>query len=184
MTEALAITTKFLAALTRCVVPHVIVGSFARNAHAFPRSTEDAEIVLALDANGLTGFEMELGEDFSLDAQISFATVTGTYRHNLTHRETEFKTELFLLSQDAFDQARFARRQPVDFSGHATFVLVAEDVIVSKLRRLHHKDWEDICDVIAVKNAALDWNYIHHWTASHGTRAKLDEIRATVPVID
>ena len=184
MIEALNITTQVLAALSRCGVPHVLVGSFARNFHSFARSTKDADIVLALDAAGLNRFESELGSEFSLDPQITFETNTGTFRHVLVHRATTFKTELFLLSLDAYDQDRFHRRQAINFNGQATFVLTAEDVIVTKLRWFRTKDIDDIRDVIAVKSAKLDWNYIHHWTAIHNTRAKLDEIRAGIPQID
>ena len=184
MADAIAITTQVIAALSRCGIPHVVVGSFARNFHSFPRSTNDADIVLGVDGTGLTRFEAELGREFSLETQTTFETITGTFRHVLIHRETAFKTELFLLSQDAYDQERFQRRQAICFNEQATFVLTAEDVIVTKLRWLRPKDVEDIRDVIAVKSAKLDWDYIHHWTDLHATRAKLDEIRATIPKID
>jgi hypothetical protein len=184
MADSLEITTLVVAALSRCDVPHVMVGSFARNFHAFPRSTKDADIVLAVDAAGLNRFEIELGRDFSLDPQTTFETNTGTFRHILIHKATEFKTELFLLSSDAFDQERFRRRLATSFNGHRTFVLTAEDVIVTKLRWHRPKDVEDIRDVIAVKNAVLDRDYIHRWTEIHGTGAKLDEIVRTIPEID
>ena len=184
MVDSLAITTLVVAALTRSGVAHVVVGSFARNFQSFPRSTKDADIVLAVDAPGLSRFETELGGDFSLDPQTTFETNTGTFRHTLIHKETEFKTELFLLSQDAFDQERFRRRKVFNFNGHSSFVLTAEDVIVTKVRWARAKDVEDIRDVIAVKGSTLDWNYIHHWTEIHGTRSKLVEIRASIPKID
>lgn len=184
MADSLAITTLVIAALARSGVPHVVVGSFARNFHSFPRSTKDADIVLAVDAAGLSRFEAELGGEFSLDAQTTFETNTRTLRHTLIHRETEFKTDLFLLSQDPYDQERFSRRLAMNFNGQPTFVLTAEDVVVTKLRWLRPKDVQDIHDVIAMKNHALDWDYVHRWTAIHNTRTKLDEIRAAVPVID
>jgi hypothetical protein len=184
MPDSLAITTLVIAALSRSNVPHVVVGSFARNFHSFPRSTKDADIVLAVDAPGLARFEAELGGDFSLDPQRTFETNTGTFRHTLVHKATEFQTELFLLSQDPFDQERFRRRQAFQFGGISSFVLTAEDVIITKLRWSRPKDVEDIRDVVAVKGRALDWNYIHHWTDIHGTRGKLDEIRASIPKID
>lgn len=184
MVDSLAITTLVIAALGRSGVTHVVVGSFARNFHSFPRSTKDADIVLAVDLEGLSRFEAELGLGFSLDSQTTFETNTGTFRHTLVHKETEFKTELFILSKDAFDQERFHRRLPFHFNGHPSFVLTAEDVIVSKLRWLRAKDIEDIRDVIAAKGGLLDWNYIHHWATIHGTRVKLDEIRASIPKID
>ena len=40
-------------------------------------------------------------------------------------------------------------------------------------------------DVIAVQgDEVLDWDYIHRWTAEHGTRELLDEIRASIPPLD
>lgn len=184
MADSLEITTLVVTALSRSAVPHVLVGAFARNFHSFPRSTKDADIVLAVDAAGLSRFQAELGREFSLDPQTTFETNTGTFRHTLIHKESEFTTELFSLSQDDFDQERFRRRLAIQFNGHDSFVLTAEDVIVTKLRWSRPKDVEDIRDVIAVKAATLDWNYIHHWTAIHGTRAKLDEILASIPKID
>ena len=62
---------------------------------------------------------------------------------------------------------------------------MGEDVVLSKLRWARPKDIEDIRDVMAVKGVdALDWNYLNHWTAVHGTSAKLDEIRASIPSLD
>jgi hypothetical protein len=185
MTDSQQIVTHVIAALSRSGVPHMVVGSFARNFHSFARSTQDADIVLAVDATGLDRFERELGPEFTLDPQATFETNTGTFRHTLLHTATEFKTELFLLSSDPFDQERFRRRQAFHYNGHPSFVLTAEDVILSKLRWSRPKDLEDIRDVLAVKGeAALDWNYLHHWTAIHNTRAKLDELRAGIPKID
>lgn len=51
--------------------------------------------------------------------------------------------------------------------------------------RSGNKDAEDIANVLAVQgDDAFDWNYIHRWTAEHGTREKLDEIRASIPPLD
>jgi hypothetical protein len=184
MVDSLVIITLVIAALARSKVPHVVVGSFARNFHAFPRSTKDADIVLAVDVTGLNRFETELGPDFSLDPQTTFETNTGTFRHTLIHKATEFKTELFLLSNDDFDQERFRRRVAFNFNGCDSFVLSAEDVILSKLRWFRPKDVEDIRDVMTAKMASLDWNYIQRWAGIHGTLKRLEQIRTTVPKID
>lgn len=179
------IASRVVGALARCGVPHMVVGSFARNFHSFARSTQDADIVLAVDAAGLSRFEAELGPEFSFDPQATFETNTGTFRHTLKHVATEFKIELFLLSNEPFDQQRFSRRQAFRFNDYQSFVLTAEDLILSKLRWSRAKDFEDIADVMAVKGvAALDWNYLNHWADQHGTRAKLDELRASVPTIE
>lgn len=42
-----------------------------------------------------------------------------------------------------------------------------------------------IRDVIAVQGEdAFDWDYIHRWAGEHGTRSRLDEIRASIPPIE
>ncbi len=134
MPDSLQITTLVVAALARSKVPHMIVGSFARNFHSFARSTQDADVVLAVDMAALNRFLSELGGDFSADPQATFETNTGTFRRTLIHAATDFKIELFLLSDEPFDQERFRRRLPVNFNGQPSFVLTAEDVILSKLR--------------------------------------------------
>jgi hypothetical protein len=53
----------------------------------------------------------------------------------------------------------------------------AEDVIVMKLRWVRSKDLDDVRDVIAVQGDALDWDYIHGWTAQHKSQERLERIR-------
>lgn len=60
------------------------------------------------------------------------------------------------------------------------YLPAAEDVIVTKLRWLRAKDCEDLGGVIGVQGNALDWQYIYRWADEHGTRAALDEIRASI----
>lgn len=157
----------------------------------FPRSTKDADIVLAVDAKTLFDVAQQLGPEFVIDDQGTFEMVTGTMRYHLRVPAIAFEIELFMLSTDPHDQARFERRRRVFSSqiGCEIIVPTAEDVIIMKLRwakiAKRGKDSEDVRDVIAVQgDEALDWDYIHHWTALHETRALLDEIRASIPPID
>jgi hypothetical protein len=116
--------------------------------------------------------------------------VTGTTRY-LFHIEGDvFQIELFRLSEDQHDLARFARRKRAHSTplGRDVFLPTAEDVIVTKLRWAFHaaraKDRDDVRDVITVQGDALDWPYIHDWCERHGTRTVLDEIRASIPSLD
>ncbi len=173
-------------ALEATGVPHVLVGSMSSNVHGFARSTKDMDLVLAANTAGLEHLFAALADVFDIDPQASFETVTGTLRHVLVAKDGKFKVEIFQLSPDLHDQERFHRRLTVDYPTlkARVSILTAEDVIVTKLRWARSKDLDDIRDVIAVQGPALDWNYIHRWTAVHGTRAKLDEIRASIPPID
>jgi len=177
---ATTIVRCVIAALNQAGIPHVLVGSFARNYYADPRSTKDADLVLALPS----GFSWQpvldaLGPGFSLDAQMTFETNNVTFRSTLIHQESSFMVELFQLGSDLYDQERFRRRRPITYEGLPTAVLTAEDVIVTKLRWARGRDLDDVRDVIALQGEdKLDWEYIRRWTARHGSNAKLDGILA------
>lgn len=181
MKEALAIVTEVIGALSRSGIPHMMVGSFARNFHSFPRSTQDADIVLTLQPGDLDRLMLEAGPAFTLDPQAGFETNTGTFRHTLIHRQSGFTIELFLLSRDPFDQERFARRMFIQFNGASSCVLTAEDLIITKLRWARTKDLDDVRDVLAVQSdGSLNWDYVARWTDVHGTSERLAKIRAAL----
>lgn len=173
------IVRRVIAALNQAKIPHMLVGSFARNYYAEPRSTKDADVVLALTNAALAEFLAALGPDFQLDGQMSFETTTGTTRNILVHPQSGFTVELFYLSDDPYDQERFQRRRRTNYDGVPTAILTAEDVVVTKLRWARSKDLDDVRDVIALQGeASLDWAYIHRWTAVHCSQDKLSRIRA------
>lgn len=181
MMPAVQIASRVIAALNAANIPHVLVGAFARNYYAEPRSTKDADVVVSVAANGLNQFIKILGPDIRMDEQLAFETNTGTLKNVLVHQDSGFTVELFYLSNDAHDQERFKRKHATTYEGQPTFVLTAEDYIVTKLRWPRSKDFDDTRDVIAMQGDALNWNYIHHWADIHGSRAKLDRVRAAIP---
>jgi hypothetical protein len=167
-----------------------LAGSFSSNFYGIPRSTKDADFVAVLGGK-IVELERALGEEFVFDPQPSFETVTGTYRERASIPSVPFDIEIFHLSNDAHDQSRFARRRRVrdELVARDICVPTAEDVIITKLRwakiAKRGKDSDDVRNIIAVQgDDALDWNYIHHWCEQHGTRALLDELRASIPPLD
>lgn len=174
--DAVALIAPLLRALSKHDIPYVLVGSFSSNQYGIPRSTKDADLVLQSDGE-LDALMASLGPKFVLDPQLSFETVTGTMRWIITHPESAFIIELFLLTDDPHDQARFGRRVATEIADQTAWVVLAEDVIITKLRWARDKDLADVRDVIAVQGDALDWAYIEKWTSQHGTEQRLAGIR-------
>ncbi|HPM23665.1 MAG TPA: hypothetical protein PLP66_07140 [Phycisphaerae bacterium] len=174
-------------ALEAAGVPYMVVGSLSSNLYGIPRSTHDADIVVQLAPERLSELRKLLAPPFRWEPQMSFETVTGTTRQILEAPGGVFKIELFFLTDDPHDQARFARRVPVAVLGRQAYAASAEDVVITKLRwskqGQRHKDVDDVRAVLTVSGAMLDWDYIHRWCDAHGTRALLDEIRRTIPQI-
>ncbi|HEY7086521.1 MAG TPA: hypothetical protein VH518_00450 [Tepidisphaeraceae bacterium] len=104
------IVTRVIDALEKLRIDHMVVGSFSTSVWGFPRSTKDADFVVELGQTPVAALMTELGPDFQLESQMSFETITATMRYRVLHRQAGFLIELFLLSNDPHDQARFARR--------------------------------------------------------------------------
>ncbi len=183
MTPQDSLTLQVADALSACGIPYLLAGSFASNFYGIPRSTEDADFVLQLAGGVGADFAGKLGAGFEFDPQLSFETVTGTYRQYLRHVRTSFKIELFMLCKDPHDQERFGRRREQNLFGRKVWLLTAEDVVISKLRWARTKDKDDVRDVLSVQRDRLDWPYIEKWCREHATFDLLNEIRRSVPEI-
>lgn len=171
-------------ALAGAGIPYMLVGSLASNFHGIPRSTRDADFVVELAAGRLARLASLLPPGLRLEPQPAFESVTGTTRFLITLTGSSFVCELFVLSDDDHDQARFRRRQIVQVLDQQAQVASVEDMIVTKLRWAiaggRGKDSDDVRNMIAVQDTALDWAYIHHWVERHGTAALLADIRASL----
>lgn len=163
---------------------YAISGSFASNFWGEPRSTRDIDIIFRPETLDVSELGQKVSSAFELDTQMRFEGITGTSRYVLVDRRTGFQAELFLLTDDPFDQSRFARRTQAELSGVRAIFLTAEDVIVQKLLWLQRsgdqKHNEDVRKTMAVQYAGLDWDYIRRWTEEHGTGGLLDKILKSI----
>ena len=101
--------------------------------------------------------------------------VTSTRKQLIKVKNSTFEIELFYLSDDAHDHARFSRRRKAEIKpGIAAYFPSAEDVIIQKLRWCRAgkrtKDFSDVVAVLQVQDPKhLDWAYIEDWCAKHET---------------
>ena len=177
-------TLRVISALNTLDIPYMLTGSMATNLYGIPRSTEDADFVVQLDdKKGISNIAQQLGADFVLDRQASFESVTVSQRFLFRVRESEFKIELFLLTDDSFDQQRFQRRQKLQLPDGWVWVPTVEDVVVNKLNwaqiSKRSKDFDDACNVASTSGDLIDWNYVSQWCATMETSDLLAKLRAS-----
>jgi hypothetical protein len=70
-------------------------------------------------------------EAFSLDPQLGFESVTATKKALLHTEQHDFHIELFELSDDDHDQARFSRRVKIETLGTYAWIATPDDLIVN-----------------------------------------------------
>lgn len=173
--------TRLIQSLNASRAPYMMVGSFSSNLHGIPRATEDADVVIQGDEKDLRQITAALSASFTPERQLGFETVLGTTKHKFHLDGTAFKVEVFELSADPHDQARFARRHTAQWLGLPVQVPTPEDVILQKLRWARPKDLEDIRGVLAVQAGRLDMAYLTQWCERHGTLAQLRRSIASLP---
>lgn len=178
------IVLHFIKAFDQLSIPYMVVGSYSSNVYGRPRLTHDADFVLQLSGNPIPALAKVLGSDFRIDPQMSFESVTGTMRYIASHTGSAFKVEMFLLTGDPHDAARFQRRQLVDFEGKSVWLPTPEDVVITKLRWSkggnRSKDVEDVRQVLSVQSKQLDLPYIRQWCDQHGTRDLFERLLQAV----
>jgi hypothetical protein len=167
-------------------IPYMLVGAYASNYYGRPRMTSDADFVVAIQDHQLRQLLSAMGPDYRLNPQMAFEAVTMTTYHVIVHRATAFKIELFVLTDDPHNQVEFQRRRQVDFEGHPTWLPSPEDVIIQKLRWSsgpnREQDLPDATQVLRVQRSlGLDFAYIRHWCAQHGTLELLEKTLQSLP---
>lgn len=176
------VLARVLEALETLNVPCMLTGSFASNYYGEPRSTHDADIVLAITPQDATRFEAALGNDFVVSDAHS-ATAKGQ-PFNAVHVASSFKVDFWLLKEHPFDQGAFARRRTVRLFGHAVAIPSPEDLVLQKLRWAQETSSEhqrrDVAAILRAQRGALDGTYLEYWADAIGVRASLEEVRETV----
>lgn len=164
---------------------YVIVGAVAYNLYGIPRFTKNGDFVLAVPAETLERVLAGLPPEFPVDPQARRELFTATTRWVIHVTGHELKMEFFLLGTDLHHQEEFCRRQrawlpKIDLEA---WVARPEDLVIQKLRWARRKDLDDVANILSVQACALDLDYIYGWTERHGTRARLEEVRASIPNI-
>lgn len=183
MVSATSLVLRMIDMFDQMTIPYMLVGSYSSNYYGRPRSTRDADFVIVVSDEQISKLRIGLLPDFHLDAQMSFETVTMHTRYVITHHETAFKIELFLLTADAYSQERFKRRRHVDFEGRRAWLPTPEDVIVQKVlwgkTARRSKDIEDVQQVLGLQRENLDLTYIRHWCDRLETRDLFEKLLAS-----
>ena len=177
------VAERVIRALQDAGIPFLVVGSFSSNQYGIPRSTKDIDLVVQAPPGQLRDLAGVLGSDFIPEKQFRFETNTGTLCQEFSATGSPMRVEVFSLSDDAHDQARFGRRIERAMFGTVVPFPSPEDVIVWKLRWARPKDLEDVRGVILVQQQEgnLDWDYIRSWCTEHQTLAKLEDLLASLP---
>lgn len=166
-------------ALDRAGVPHMVSGSVASARHGEARATQDIDLVIDPTAaqmdvlhDGLMATGWYVGDARSaLRARSQF---------NVIDTISGWKVDLIVRKDRPFSEVEFGRRRPVVMGGVHTWMVTAEDSILSKLEWAREgtseRQLRDVRAVIAQQRDTLDWRYLRKWADELLIGDLLDEV--------
>jgi hypothetical protein len=123
--------------------------------------------VLVLEPREVERFAAAFESGFFIQPESVRAVFKPPHQFNVLDEQSALKADFWLLRENAFEQAAFARRAQVNLFGVSTWIATAEDVILHKLfwNKLTPSDRQvqDAAGVYAVQGKALDTAYLDHW---------------------
>ena len=165
---------KVIETLDRSGIDYMVSGSVASSLQGEPRSTHDIDVVVSIqetDVETLVG--AFLPPTYYLDAESIREAISRRSMFNLTDVLEGDKADFWILTDQPFDQSRFARKYVEDVLGMRLRVSSPEDTILAKLQWAlksggSEKQFIDALRVFEVQHGNLDLAYLTRWTVDLG----------------
>lgn len=168
-----------IAQVERLGISYAVMGGFAARAWGLPRPTFDADIAVAVDADGMLRLLAALegaGFDVPPEHKTGFLDSVGGFKKAKVNRFVDrhvWSTDLFVV-EGAFLRSALARARQAAIGQQQVRVMAPEDIILLKLIANRRKDLADAEEIVAVC-ADLDVPYLRDWAARLDINNRLAE---------
>ncbi len=175
--------SQVVRALDANKIDYMITGSIASSLQGEPRSSHDIDIVLSLDPTAANALIKSFPPpEYYLSQPAVQEAIENNSMFNLIRIDEGDKVDFWLLTDDRFDQSRFARKAVNDLSGLRLKVSAPEDTILAKLRWSalcggSEKQFNDALRVYEVQFNHLDLEYLSHWAQELDVEPLLQRLR-------
>jgi hypothetical protein len=160
--------------LTSAGIDYMITGSVASSLQGEPRASHDIDLVILLRPEAVTRLLADFpAPEFFLSEQAIRDAIRHKSMFNLLQVNEGDKVDFWLLTDEPFDQSRFARRRAEEVFGAALNVSAPEDTILAKLRWCQlaggsEKQFKDALRIYEVQGSKLDIDYLRTWARQLG----------------
>ena len=150
-------------------IQYMLTGSIASSLQGEPRSTHDIDIVAEITrSSARTLVEAFPFPGFYLEEDSIIAAIEEKGMFNLIEASEGDKVDFWILTDEPFDQSRFARRIREEVVGVKVQVTTPEDTILAKLKWAKdsggsQKHFTDALRVFEVQHDIVDMKYLEQW---------------------
>lgn len=150
-------------------IEYMLTGSVVSSLQGEPRSTHDIDIITTIKEASVAKLAVAFPPpDFYLDEEAIREAIHQRSMFNLIDITTGDKVDFWILTDEPFDQSRFARRYIEVLPDLNLQVSTPEDTILAKLRWAKiaggsEKQFTDALRVYEVQFGQLDLAYLEQW---------------------
>jgi hypothetical protein len=160
-------------------VSYYVTGGIAAIAYGEVRTTQDVDIVLAIERSEVVRLAALL-EQAGFYVPGVDDVLSGRMRTlQVTHMETISRADLIVAILNDYEQLKFDRKQAYPLpDGTQIYLASPEDVVINKLRwrqkSQSEKQWRDVLGVLKTQQEALDYSYLVEWAGVFDLLADLE----------
>lgn len=175
--------------LDRAGIEYMVSGSIASSLQGEPRSTHDIDLVIAIKKISIKGLVKAFPPpDFYLDEESIIDAINRLGMFNLLDVNSGDKVDFWILTDEPFDQSRFARKYAEEVLGMRIMVSSPEDTILIKLKWAKlsggsEKQFTDALRVYEVQFERLDMDYLQSWAKRLGIESMLQKLQEEAEII-
>ena len=165
-----AFLARVVEVLDEAEVPYMLTGSLASAFYAVPRATQDIDVVIETQREGLDRLiEGLLAAGWYADRDAAVDAWQGQGQFNAIEPDTGWKAGFIVRKDRAYSREEFGRRERISLLGVELAVASLEDVLIAKLEwsRLGDSALQrrDVAQLLERTWQRVDQAYVERWVA-------------------
>lgn len=163
--------------LDEAEVPYMLTGSLASAFYAVPRATQDIDVVIEAQREGVERLiEGLLAAGWYADRDAALEAWQGQSQFNAIEPDTGWKADFIVRKERAYSREEFSRRQQISLLGVELAVASLEDVLIAKLEWSSLGDSalqrRDVVQLLERTWQRVDRAYVERWVTELGLEAE------------
>jgi len=180
-----AFLQKVVEILDEAGVQYMLTGSLAAAYYAVPRATQDIDLVLETEVEGVERLVRGLlAVGWYVDRDAALEALRGRGQFNTIDPESGWKADFLVRKERPYSREEFGRRQRISLLGVDVPVATLEDVLIAKVEWARLGDSalqrRDVVQLLERSWTRLDHAYLQKWIPQLGLESEWDAARAQV----
>jgi hypothetical protein len=157
-----AFLERVVEVLDEAKVSYMLTGSLASAFYAVPRATQDIDVVIEAQEEGIDRLVQGLlGAGWYADREAAMEAWRGQSQFNAIEPETGWKADFIVRKDRPYSREEFSRRERISLLGVELAIASLEDVLIAKLEWSHLGTWQRV-----------DHAYVEKWVRALGLEAE------------